>query len=454
MIETLTGQVAVLQGEVTSLRAEVEDLRAKLRRDSSNSSQPPSSDPPWKKPEERRGQGKRKRGGQPGHSGHKREMVTPDVVVDARPEVCLHCGDALSGDDPRPLRHQVTEIPRVTAQVTEYRLHSLCCGRCGEPTSAPWPQDVPRGAFGPRLQAMVAVCSGAYRLSKRHIAELVSDFFGVDMSLGSVSNLEAATSEALVEPYQQLLEHVQKAQIVHADETTWAEASKLAWLWTAVTRTAAVFMIRTSRSAAVAQELIGKHFAGFLVSDRYQGYHWLSGRRRQLCWAHLIRNFRALLEWPVAKAFGDRLLGFSERLFAEWHRTRDGTCLRAEFNTALVPLQQEFSELLREGTTLPHSRVRAMCRMLLKHEPSLWTFTSRSGIEPTNNRAERALRHAVLWRKASFGTNSERGSRFVERMLTGVMTLRLQRRNVLDYVADVCLAAQRGGQAPSLLPGA
>jgi transposase len=301
---------------------------------------------------------------------------------------------------------------------------------------------------------MIAVCSGAYRMSKRQIEELVSDFFGVEMSLGSVSNLEAATSEAMAAPHEEAMAHVQRAQIVHADETTWAQSSKLAWLWTAVTRTVAVFIIRTSRSAAVAQELLGKRFAGFLVADRYQGYHWLMGRRRQLCWAHLIRNFRALLEWPVAKTFGERLLDFSERLFSQWHRVRDGTCLRTEFLTALTPLQQEFSQLLLEGMASPHPRVRAMCKMLRKHEPSLWTFTCRSGIEPTNNRAERALRHAVLWRKSSFGTDSERGSRFVERMLTAVMTLRLQRRNVLDFITDACNARRLGLPAPSLLPGA
>lgn len=438
---------------ISDLQQRIEDLEARLRKDSSNSSKPPSSDPPWKPPAERRQPGTRKRGGQPGHDGHKRAVLAPDDVVDVKPDTCVHCGDGLTGDDMKPWRHQVTEVPVVSAKVTEYRLHVLCCARCGERTPAVWPEDVPQGAFGPRLQAIVAVCSGAYRLSKRNVEDLVRDFFGVDVSLGSVSNLEAATSEALAVPYDQALTRVQRAPVVHADETGWYQRSKRAWLWIAVTQTIAVFMLRTSRGAAVAQELLGKHFAGILVADRYGGYNWLSGRRRQLCWAHLIRSFSGLLDWPAAKSFGERLLDFSGRLFTEWHRIRDGTSSRTQFIVALEPLKQELAKLLVEGTnSSSHPRVRGLCKMLRKQEQSLWTFAGRPGIAPTNNAAERALRGAVIWRKTSFGTDSERGSRFAERMLTTVGTLRLQQRNVLDFVTDACRAAQQRLPAPSLLP--
>lgn len=454
MIESQRATIQTLERAVSGLRAKVEDLEAQLRKNSTNSSKPPSSDPPWKPPAERRQPGKRKRGGQPGHDGHERQLVKPDALVEVKPESCVHCGDRLTGEDADPWRHQVTEVPRISAQVTEYRLHSLCCAGCGQRTGAAWPEGVPRGAFGPRLQAIVAVCSGAYRLSKRNIAELVHDFFGVEISLGSVSNLEEATSEALAVPYEEAGVAVRATQVVHADETGWYQKSKLAWLWIAITSTIAVFLIRTSRSAKVAQELLGKHFVGFLVSDQYQGYHWLSGRRRQFCWAHLIRGFRGLLEWPAAKALGERFLDFSERMFSQWHRIRDGTSSRAAFKITAESLRQEFAALLGEGMGSSHARVRGMCKTLLRHEPSLWTFVGHAGVEPTNNRAERALRTAVIWRKISFGTDSERGSRFVERMLTAVTTLRLQGRNVLEYVASACHAAHLGQTAPSLLPAA
>lgn len=440
-----------LQREVKALREEVQDLRAQLGRNSSNSSKPPSSDPPWKPPAERRKPGKRKRGGQPGHGGHERATVTPDVVVDVKPPICVHCGDGLAGEDVEPWRHQVSEVPRVCAEVTEYRLHTLGCASCGKDTRAPWPEGVPQGAFGPRLAAIVAVCSGAYHLSKRNIEDLVHDFFGVEISLGSVSNLEAAASEALAAPYAEALAHVQRASVVHADETGWYQASKLTWLWIAVTKTVAVFMLRATRAAAVAQELLGSKFAGVLVTDGYNGYHWFSGRRRQLCWAHLIRSFCGLLEWPTAKVFGERLLDFSERLFHEWHQIRDGTSSRAQFVVALAPLKEELSNLLAEGASSSHRRVRALCKTLTKHEQSLWLFAHRLGVEPTNNAAERALRRAVIWRKTSFGTDSERGSLFVERVLTVVTTLRLRQRNVLEFVTDACRAAQCRLPAPSLL---
>lgn len=436
---------------VATLTAKVEELQAKLGQNSSNSSKPPSSDPPWKPPAERRERGKRKRGGQPGHDGHERAMLTPDTVVDVKPPACVHCGDRLTGEDVEPFRHQVTEVPRASAEVTEYRLHTLGCTSCGEKTSAAWPEDAPRGAFGPRLAAIVAVCSGAYHMSKRNIEDLVRDFFGVQISLGSVSNLEEAASEALAGPYADALASVQRARVVHADETGWYQSSKLTWLWIAVTKHVAVFMLRASRGAVVAKELLGSGFAGVLVSDGYNGYHWFNDHRRQLCWAHLIRAFRGLLEWPAAKDFGERLLDFSERLFSEWHRIRDGTSSRAQFAAAIEPLKDELSKLLQKGIASSHPRVRALCKTLTAHEQSLWTFASRQGVEPTNNAAERALRRAVIWRKTSFGTASERGSRFVERVLTVVTTLRLQHRNVLEFITDACCAAQRSLPAPSLL---
>lgn len=440
---------------IAKLQQRVEELEARLRKDSSNSSQPPSSDPPWKPPAERRGRGKRKRGGQPGHSGNHRELVAPDLVVPVRPTTCSGCGEGLTGEDPEPFRHQVAEVPRAVAQVTEYQMHTLRCGCCGVDTPASWPEGVPRGAFGPRLQAIVAVCSGAYRLSKRNIEALARDFFGVSISLGSISNLEQATSEALEPPFEEARERVWKSRIVHADETGWSQASKRAWLWTAVTATAVVFLVRMRRTAEVAKELIGKHFCGVLIADQFNAYDWMPAERRQLCWAHLIRHFRALLDLGSEQAaFGRRLLALTEDLFSAWHRARDRTLNREQLHREVAPIQEQFAALLREGVGASHKRVRSLCKGLVRDELSLWTFIRRMAVEPTNNHAERALRPAVIWRKCSFGTDSERGSRFVERMLTVVATLRLQERNVLEFVADACLARNRGLPAPTLLPGA
>jgi transposase len=431
---------------------EVRELRAQLRKDSSNSSKPPSSDAPWKPPEQRAPKGKRKRGGQPGHGKHERAMVTPNHVVQVLPSVCRGCGEGLRGEDPEPLRHQVVEVPQVVAEVTEYRLHTLSCG-CGVRTPAVLPEGVPHRVFGPRLQAMIVVCSGAYRLSKRNIGSLMRDFFGVSISLGSISNLEAATSRLLQPAFEEAHQRVQESMVAHADETPWFEGRQAAWIWVAVTATAVVFLIRAKRTAAVAKELIGKHFRGVLITDQLNSYDWQSASRRQLCWAHLVRHFRSLLdpEESGTDTLGHRLLALTEVLFSTWHRARDRTINRAQLRRQVEPLQQQFHALLCEGVKSSNRRARVMCTGLLRDEVSLWTFIRRKTIAPTNNAAERALRHGVIWRKTSFGTDSERGSRFVERMLTVVATLRLQDRNVLEFVTQTCTASLQGRPAPALL---
>jgi transposase len=434
------------------------ELRAQVGRNSSNSSKPPSTDPPWKPPGDRRVRGKRKRGGQPGHSKHERLLVEPDIVVPVRPAVCDDCGEGLTGDDPEPLRHQVAESPRVVAEVTEYQLHTLRCACCGTRTFAPLPDGVPIGAFGPRLQAIVAVCSGAYRLSKRNIEAIAQDFFGVSISLGSVSNLEQATSEALEQPFEEARLRVKDSRRAHADETSWREGKIRVWLWTAVTATAVVFLIRARRTAEVAKELLGRNFCGVLVTDQYNGYDWVPAVRRQICWAHLIRHFTGLLDHgEEAKNLGERLLLQTEALFSLWHRLRDQNdrdINRKRFKLEVEPITANFAALLREGTGASNKRVVSLCKGLIRDEVSLWAFVRHQSTEPTNNDAERVLRHAVIWRKTSYGTDSERGSRFVERMLTVVATLKLQGRDVLDYVTEACVARNHGRPAPALfLPG-
>jgi transposase len=432
-----------LQRQVKSLQAEVEELRARLKRDSSNSSQPPSSDPPWKAPP-KRGKG-RKRGGQPGHSGRTRALVEPDHIEDYRPSACDGCGHRLAGDDPRPFRHQVTEIPEVRAKVTEHRVHSLECEHCGEKTTAELPPEISLSSFGPRLQAIIAVCSGAYRMSKRSTEELVRDFFGVELALGTISNIEQYVSAALEGPMQDALEHLKNARAVHLDETSWFQRACRAWLWTAVTARVSVFLIRPRRTKSVALELIARWFRGTAITDRYPGYDWIPAERHQLCWAHLIRDFRELLDFEASKAFAEALLDAVGRMFETWHRVRDGTV--AEVTAALAASRDDIHGLLSTGRQSEVGRVRKLCEALLRREVSLWTFTRRHDVEPTNNAAERALRPGVLWRKSSFGTDSEKGSRFVERILTVVQTLRRQGRHVLGYITEACRSFPTGAPA-------
>jgi len=449
--------VLTLVARVQALEAEVADLREQVNRNSHNSSQPPSSDGP-QVPSKPRWQAKsgRKRGGQKGHPGNRRKLVPVEQVKethDVKPDTCRQCGHELEGVDPEPYRHQVMEIPPVVAEVTEYCLHTLTCSECETETRANLPDGVPQGAFGPRLQAMVSLLSGQYHLSKRDIMSIMANFFQADVGLGSVPALERRTSDAISQPVDEAQAYVRSQPVAHLDETGWRQANQKAWLWVAATKLVSVFLIRLSRGSQVAKEMLGETFQGIVVSDRWSAYNWLSTLLRQLCWAHLLRDFQAFVErGGTSQPIGEALLTQAELMFQWWHQVRDGTMSRTTFQENMQSVQHKVGELLRQGADCDHQRTAGTCRDILKREDALWTFVRVEGIEPTNNLAERQVRPAVLWRNRSFGTQSQAGSRFAERIMTVVATCKQQHRNALDYLTQACDAANRGQQAPSLLP--
>lgn len=395
-------------------------------------------------------------GGQPGHLGHGRSLLPVgqvDVVVPVKPRICRQCGQALRGDDPHPQRHQVVEVPPVRVQVTEYQRHTLRCAHCQTLTEADWPEGVPRSAFGPTVQAWVGLLSGAYRLSKRNIATLLSDAFGVELALGSVSQLEQQVSAAVAEPVAAAQAYVRQQPAVNVDETGWRERRAKAWLWTATTTWVTVFAIRWRRAREVVRELLGDDSVAVIGSDRYTVYGYLPPRQRQLCWAHLQRTFEDFLaRGGEAAKVGQQLLAYTEQLFSWWHRVRDGTLRRSSFQGYVSGLRWRVRLELWYGQQFADAATAATCAHLQALEPALWTFVRRPGVEPTNNAAERALRQGVLWRHTSFGTHSPAGSRFVERLLTVRDTLRQQQRQVLEYLTAACQAALRQQPPPSLLP--
>jgi len=446
------GRAATISALLAQARR-IAALEARLGQTSQTSSRPPSSDPPGT-PRRHQPPSGRRPGGQPGHPGHSRPLLPVDQVqgvVPVKPTRCRRCGRRLQGTDPTPRRHQVTEVPPLTPVITEYQLHTLSC-RCGAATRAALPPGVPAGAFGPRLQALVAVCTGVYHLSRRTTAELLRDLVGVDLALGSVPACESAASRALAAPVAAAQAFVQQQPVAHVDETGWREGRRRAWLWVAATATVAVFLVHARRGVVAAQALLGP-FAGILTSDRWTAYTRWPLRDRQLCWAHLRRHFAAFAEFPgMAGWLGQALLTETDQLFTWWHRVRDGTLTRASFRTYVGPLRRRIEALLYVGTRGPHAPTAATCREILLLAPALWTFVRVPGVEPTNNAAERALRPAVLWRKGSFGSHSAAGSRFAERMLTVAATLKQQHRNIVDYVTRACEAALCREPAPSLLP--
>jgi len=454
-LEARLAALEELETRLHSLQAQVRTLEEQLTQTSRNSSRPPSSDPPGSpRPKHRAGQ--RRRGGQPGHRGHTRSLIPVEevtAVVALKPERCDGCQAPLLGDDASPFRHQVIEIPSIRPVVTEYQWHQLVCPECGETTRAPWPEGVPSGTYGARVHATVALCTGSYRLSKRTTAEVMADLFGVPMSVGTISQSEKLTTEVLAKPVEQARDAVEAQAVAHLDETSWRQSGKRAWLWVAVTSVVTVFLVRLSRGGQVARELLGEHFHGILVTDRYSAYNWYPVRWRQLCWAHLLRDFEAMRErGGASEVIGDALLAQAHQMFVWWHRVREGTLQRSTFRSYMSPLRREVEHLLEVGSQCGVPKTAGTCREMLKRREALWTFVQVENVEPTNNVAERSIRPGVQWRKGSFGTQSEAGSRFVESMMTVVATLKQQKRNVLEYLTAAHEAALRGETAPSLLP--
>jgi transposase len=451
-LASLREQVA----EVDDLKAEVAELRERLGQNSSNSSKPPSSDPPSYKPPPRREPKSRKRGGQPGHQGRARRLLPAEEVdhlVELRPTSCAGCGRKLRSDDPAPERRQVSEVPVARAKVTEYRRHALRCAACGTLARADWPVGLTGTSFGPRAQAGVGYLTGRMGLSHRDVTEAMSVRYGLRMSTGSVAAIQRRVTRVLTAPAEEAARFVRQQLSPDVDETGWREAGQLKWLWVNAARDVTAFEVLDRRSAAEAGPLIDAEAGGIITTDRYGAYNWLAARRRQVCWAHLARDFQAMAErGGESQEIGEALLQQAGRFFKLWHKARDGDLPRERLAASMKSVRRSVKKLLPAGARCGQQKTERTCANVLAVERSLWTFVRVVGVEPTNNAAERALRRAVLWRRKSFGTQSAEGSRFVGRVLTAVTTLRQQGRDVLEYLTKVCRGALAGEVLAGLIP--
>src|SRR5713101_5387339 len=307
-----TATPPTVQALVVSLLERLAQVEARLNQPSRNSSKPPSSDPPNAPPRPAKESSGRKPGGQPGHQGQGRVLKPVedvDRVIEVRPERCGQCGTLLLGEDPDPERHQVIDLPRIEPLLTEYRRHTLGCLACGATTQAAWPATMPSGSFGPGLQATVGYLTGRMGASQREVHEVLAAVCHTEVSVGSIATLEQAVSTALAEPVAEAASYGQRQPVRNADETGWREHGKRVWLWISATSLVTVFRVLTTRGAAGAKALLGEDFRGIVGTDRYAAYNWIDPRRRQLCWAHLKREFIAWCERGGEDArTGDALL--------------------------------------------------------------------------------------------------------------------------------------------------
>ena len=425
----------------------IRDLQAKVGQTSRNSSKPPSSDPPSAPPKPPHVPRGRKAGGQPGHAGHHRPLVPPervDETVELRPEECPHCQTALAADLPTiggPRRTQVWELPVVRPHITEFRQHTCCCPGCRELVTAAFPPDAPPGGFGPRATAWMAILRGRFRISIDDVAECLTDLWNLPISAASIVTGCARTSDALAPVDAAIQAVVQAAPHVNADETSWPTETRKGWLWVAVAAIATCFRIHRSRGGSALHHLLGEAYRGIVGSDRYVVYDAFSDQHRQLCWAHLVRNLRGLLDaYANETRWAQALLDLTDDLFIAWHLYKGGWVDQVALQQALIPIRIAMRTQLQNGVDSPYPKIAGFSRELLGHWEALWTFSRVEGIEPTNNAAEQAVRHAVLWRKGSFGSRSEAGCRFVERMLSVHATCRQQERSLVTVVTEAIQA--------------
>jgi transposase len=442
--------------QIEQLTARVDRLERELRKNSRNSSQPPSQDRSKPRPSDK-GRSGRKQGSQPGHEGHGRELLPTsavDEVIEHWPSSC-ECGHVFCEADRvaagEPARHQVEELPRIATVVIEHQCHRVRCPACGAKLAGELPGEVAGSAFGPRFQAAVATLAVRNRVSRRDTVELCEELFGARISTGTVDRVLATAADALEVPYLDLIQALRRSGRLNIDETGWRLKGQRRTLWGAFTEKLAVYRICENRHEDRARELLADSTA-IVTSDRWWAYNYLPLERRQICWSHLQRDFTAQAEADGAeRELGQAGLRICDELFWAWEiyqHTRE----RKELERRIRLLRRELKPILRtySGKAPRYKRSRGLARNLLKVWPALWTFSNKRGVNPTNNHAERGLRGAVIYRKLSLGSQSETGEHRIERLLSASTTCRLQHRSLFEYLTQLLAAHNRGDPLPTL----
>lgn len=470
--ERLRRQLKDRDEQLAAAKKQIADLERQLAlrdRNSTTSSKPPSSDGLAGRPREcgRRKKSRRKPGGQPGHPGHCRPMVPPErvnAVVEVFPDTCQHCQRRLPAQGRRitgePRRHQVTELPPIDAHVTEYQCPGVVCPSCWTTTHAARPTDVV-GQFGPQLTALIAYLTVVCRIPRRVVQALLADALHVPISLGSTQATWEEASAAVAAPCQELEQALRHQPVLNGDETGHRTNGQRRWMWALVAPQFVVYRIATTRAATVLVAMLGDVFAGVLCSDRWRPYQTYHQGALQFCWAHFKRDLLGALELAKtrdAERFCRDALALHARLFRLWYRYRGdpaarGTPItRVQLIDKVLPLERTLFALAERHVDHAEKDVRNLATALFTHHEKFFVFVHQDGVEPTNNRAERALRTAVQWRKIMFGNRSAEGELAVARLLTVTRTCQMQHLSTLAYLTAAIVAHRRRHAVASLLP--
>lgn len=463
-------QIADAEKQIAEQKKQITDLEQQLalhKQNSTNSSKPPSSDglagEPRQRGRRKKGKGKRKVGGQPGHRGAHRPLVPiaqVDQIQPVLPEECQHCGHSLptqleqAETTGEPRRHQVTELPPIQARTIEYQCHRVVCPECRKSTRAALPAEAP-GQFGPKLTALITYLTVVCRMPRRVVEALLSQVLGIDVSLGSTQKCWEEASEAVAAPCEQLEKQLKDEPVLNVDETGWRTNGEKRFLWAFVAANYIVYTVAATRGSEVLVSLLGAIFRGILCSDRFSAYLKYHSGKAQFCWAHLKRNLLGILDFTKSSAveqFCRDALAQHARLFRLWHKYRGGQIDREQLLQRSIPIQKRIFALAAEHLDYPHREVRNLATALFEHNQRLFTFLEQEGVEPTNNSVERALRTGVQWRKICFGNRSAKGELATARLLTVSETCDLQGVNILAYLSAAIDSKRRRLPVASLLP--
>jgi transposase len=445
---------------------EWDKLNQRLNQDSTNSNKAPSTDSPEtkakRKAEEKAAppkRGGRKQGAQLGHEAASRPLLPlkeGDIVIDCKPEVCTQCGKSLAGcSDPEPYRQQQYDV-EIIRRITEYRKHKIACQCCGEITEGTLPATANESAYSPDVAALVVTLTGLFHMSRRMAKLFIEEIVGIPISVGSVSNLEKEMAQAAKPVMEEIEMEAQNADRGNADETGFGmKNGQQGWLWVLVTLRAVLFRMYSGRGQEWGSKLLGC-FAGILTSDRWGGYNFYPFEKRQVCWSHLIRDFKFMCGTGAdGEAIGTALRKAAWEMFRLWHRfkkwknhqeSKGITVSMTVLESQMQAIRARVKALLAEGA----KRGVPKCGTILKVEPLLWRFTQEKDIEPTNNVAEQSIRAAVLWKKRSFGVESERGGQYVESMLSIWATSRRNGVNPIAFVRELIHSYRTKSPAPSI----
>ena len=353
-------------------------------------------------------------------------------------------------------RHQVHEIPPPRIDITEYRLYSGKCSRCGETAKAQKPSDAPQGIMGPNLMSHIAILSGQYHLSVRKIRSLLQEQFGTTFSVGAISEAQSRIASMLTPLHQAIKANLQSAPLVHVDETSHFrnDEERLRWCWLVASDDLVYEKILYSRSTHSAKKVLDADYCGIVVSDQYSGYNWLAPDRHQLCWSHVIRNLQQIADYSgkgYTAKIGHRLVLLSKLVFRTRHRWESGDIGDALYLNRLNRIRCRFNHWLEKGAKqIPIQRYRGGCRKLKDHSQSLWLFLTNPKIPLTNNEAERCLRGFVIQRKISYGTTSDAGDKFRDRLHSLIETCKKRQISSLEALTRIVTAVITQQEYPNV----